>query len=298
MKNDTEFYLSEKKFYINPEKLKFLRYLRQNKKAFVGILMIAFLVVVAVFADLIAQYPYDEMHHYAAYIAPNSEWWFGTDEYGRDIFSRIVYGTRISLLSGIVVSSIAAIIGIPMGLVAGYFGRYIDIVIMRITDVIFTFPALLLALVIAVIMGPGLNTVLIAFSIVYAPQFARVVRSAVLSVKEKEYVEAAIVAGENNRAILFKYVFPNCFGPIIVMYTLFMSFAILAEAAMSFIGLGTQPPTPSWGLILSDGAKYLARVQYYPVFPGLAIMYTVLAFNLFGDGLRDIFDPHLRMERR
>ena len=139
MKNDTEFYLPEKKFYINPEKLKFLRYLRQNKKAFVGILMIAFLVVVAVFADLIAQYPYDEMHHYAAYIAPNSEWWFGTDEYGRDIFSRIVYGTRISLLSGIVVSSIAAIIGIPMGLVAGYFGRYIDIVIMRITDVIFTF---------------------------------------------------------------------------------------------------------------------------------------------------------------
>lgn len=262
----------------------------------IGVLGLAVLLVVvflAIFAGQIA--PFDPAAQPAERLtAPNQTYLFGTDEFGRDVFSRVVWGTRISLYVGVVSVAIALIIGVNLGLISGYYGGWADSIIMRVVDVLFAFPTIILAITITGILGPSLTNATIAIGLVYAPVFARVTRGPVLSVINLDYVEAARTVGASDRRIILRYVLPNIAAPLIVQTTLALSTAILAEAALSYLGLGTQPPAPSWGTMLGTGRKFLELSPWIAIFPGLAIMITVLAFNLMGDGLRDVLDPRLR----
>lgn len=273
-----------------------LRLGRLAKRNPIGVLGLAVLLVVlllAIFAKQVA--PFDPAAQPAERLtAPNQTYLFGTDEFGRDVFSRVVWGTRISLYVGIVSVTIALIVGVTLGLISGYYGSWADSLIMRVVDVLFAFPTIILAITITGILGPSLTNATLAIGIVYAPIFARVTRGPVLSVINLDYVEAARTVGAGDGRIILRYVLPNIAAPLMVQTTLALSTAILAEAALSYLGLGTQPPTPSWGTMLGTGRKYLELSPWIAIFPGLAIMVTVLAFNLLGDGLRDILDPRLR----
>jgi peptide/nickel transport system permease protein len=247
----------------------------------------------AVLADILAPHPAD------AEIArplqpPGGGFPFGTDEFGRDVFSRVIFGSRISLYVGVVATGMALIGGTPLGLVGGYRGGWVDGLIMRVMDVLFSFPALVLAIAITGMMGPSLMHAMIAIGIVYLPVFARVVRGPTLSVRYSEYVQAARALGASDARILVLHVLPNVAAPIIIQTTLCISTVILIEAALSFLGLGTQPPDPSWGTMLSTGRKFMEPAPWVMVYPGAAIMLTVLGFNLAGDGLRDVLDPGLQ----
>jgi peptide/nickel transport system permease protein len=261
-----------------------------------GIVMVVGLILIAALAGLIA--PYDPIANNvrAALQAPSSFYYFGTDRFGRDVFSRVVFGSRLSLFVALVSVSISAVIGVALGLVSGYFRGWIDNLIGRIMDVFFSFPALLLAIGVAAMLGPGLNNAIIAIAVVYSPVFGRVVRGPVLVERGKEYVEAARVMGASSPRIILKHVFPNVLSPLIVQATITLSQAILVEAYLSFLGLGTQPPFPSWGTMLQEGRTFLETAPWMSIFPGLAIMLTVLAFNLLGDGIRDVLDPRSRGE--
>jgi len=256
--------------------------------------VIAILVVVAIIAPTMTPYPPNDQSFRIKLEAPGTEHLLGTDEFGRDVFSRILIGTRVALFVGIVPVVIAVIIGVSLGLVAGYFGGGIDQVLMRVIDVLLAFPWLLLAIGIMAILGPGIQNVVIAVAIVYIPAFARIVRGSVLSIKEKEYVEAARAMGQPTIRILVRHVLANAWAPIIVLSTLSIGQAIIYAAGLSFIGLGTQPPNADWGVMLTSGREYLRDAPWLGFFPGVAILITVLAFNLFGDGLRDALDPRLR----
>ncbi|WP_276946710.1 ABC transporter permease subunit, partial [Haematobacter massiliensis] len=218
----------------------------------------------------------------------------GTDAVGRDILSRLIYGAQYSLFIGIVVVAVALIGGIFIGLVAGYFGGWVDTVIMRVMDVILAFPSLLLALVLVAVLGPGLVNAMIAIAIVYQPHFARLTRAAVMGEKRREYVTAARVAGAGNLRLMFKTILPNCLAPLIVQGTLSFSSAVLDAAALGFLGMGAQPPTPEWGTMLAEAREFILRAWWVVTFPGLAILITVLAINVMGDGLRDALDPKLK----
>jgi peptide/nickel transport system permease protein len=226
--------------------------------------------------------------------APNRDHLLGTDGFGRDALSRLLYGARITVVVAFGVAAGSLVIGVAIGLAAGYVGRLVDTIAMGILDVVLTFPWTLMALAIAAILGPGLWTVFVALVVVYSPILARLTRAVVLSIREMEYVVAARVVGQTGSRIVWRCILPNSSSPLIVQATSIMGFAILAEAAISYVGLGTQPPTPSWGLTLSDGADYMFVAPHLVIYPGLAIAYVVLALNLFGDGLRDILDPRLR----
>lgn len=252
-------------------------------------------VLTAVFAPIIAPYSYDEMHIPDALKPPSSKYLFGTDQYGRDIFSRIVYGSRIALKVGVLVVIIETVIGVSLGLLAGYYGGKIDKVISFITDVFWAMPPLVLALAVVTLLGPGLMNVMIAIAVVSWAQFTRVVRAKSQSLKNMPFVEAGKAIGESDISIMLRYILPNTMGAIIVLSTLALPSAILSTTAMGFLGLGAQPPAPDWGVMLSEGVSYIKTAPWISIFPGLAIVYTVLGFNLLGEGLRDILDPRLKV---
>jgi ABC-type dipeptide/oligopeptide/nickel transport system permease subunit len=275
--------------------------LRSNRSAMIGLFLVVALIVVALAAPVVA--PNDPYRRsLASRLQPGfwakgltTKYVLGTDERGRGIFSRLVYGSRDSLAVGFIAVGIAAGIGILLGLFAGYYGGIVDQAVMRLVDIMFAFPSILLAIAIMAVLGPGLEKAMIAIGIVYTPQMARVVRGSVLSVKEMMYVEAERAIGSGDARIIFLHVLPNVLPPIMVYATLSIASAILDAAALGFLGLGAQPPRPEWGAMLADSRQYLMSGAWWAVtFPGLAIMITVLALNLLGDGLRDAFDPRLR----
>jgi peptide/nickel transport system permease protein len=273
----------------------FLRRLWRSPSALVGLTIITFYVIVAVFAtwlapfSAVAQNPKDRLQ------SPSAQYWVGTDEFGRDIFSRLMFAATNSLTVALIAVSISFIGGTLLGTLSAYIGGWTDNVIMRGVDLLFAFPALLLALAIAAALGPGLRNTVIAIAVVYLPIFARVARGSVLLLKGLEFVEASRSLGVGHARLIFRHILPNAIAPSLVQLSLAFSWAILTEAALSFLGLGTIPPNPSWGSMLSDSRKMMELAPWMAVAPGLAIMFCVLGFNLLGDGVRDILDPHLQL---
>lgn len=270
------------------------RRLLQSKIGIAGLGIIIFLIIVAALAPVIAPYDPFEQDILARYKAPSADHFLGTDEMGRDILSRIIYGSRISLQVGLVSVALALILGVGFGLLAGYYGGKIDMVIMRFMDIMLAFPSILLAIGIVAILGPQLKNAMLAIGIINVPRFARIVRSSVLSIKESEYISAARALGAGDLRIVFKHLLPNAMAPLIVQTTLSIATAILEAAALSFLGLGAQPPSPEWGAMLSDARSSLQKAPWVATFPGLAIIFGVLGFNLLGDGLRDALDPKMK----
>ena len=272
----------------------FLRRALQHRLLMLGSVIIFVLGVVALFGQYIAPYDPTGMDFGARFAPPSPAHLFGTDDFGRDVFSRILYGAAVSFKVAFIAVGISATVGVFLGAAAGFYGRWLDEIIMRLMDILFAFPAVLLAITVMAILGRGVENAMIAIAIVYIPIFARVARGAVISVRGREFVTAARALGQGNTAIIFKHILPNALGPIIVQTSLSLAFAILAEAALSFFGLGTQPPDPSWGRMLSEGRAFLRQAWWMGVFPGLAIMLAVMGFNFVGDGLRDLLDPRMK----
>ncbi|MCI1966431.1 MAG: ABC transporter permease [Oscillospiraceae bacterium] len=271
-----------------------LKRFRRNKAAMFCLSIIVLLGLVALLASIVA--PYDPSYQdYTSVLAqPSAKHWFGADEYGRDILSRIIYGTRVSLSIGIFAQLLASIIGITLGAVAGYFGGIVDSVISRIMEIFSAFPDLIFAMAIMTFMGKGVLNLYIALGLLTWVRTARMIRGAVIQLKEKEYVEASRASGGTSFRIIVKHLIPNCLSTIIVLVTLGIPNAIMYEASLSFLGLGIQPPTPSWGNMISAAQSVIGFLPVYSIMPGIAIMITVIAFNIFGDGLRDALDPKLR----
>jgi len=266
---------------------------RKNRLALVGIIIVIMVVVVAFLAPLIEIHDPLQQNISNRLQTPSWEHFFGTDHLGRDVWSRIVHGSRVALMVGIIAVGIGIIFGTPIGAISGYYRGKVDEVIMRIMDSLLAFPPILMALVVVTILGASLFNTMIAIGVDYIPRFARVIRGSVLSEREKEYVEAGRMVGEANLSILFRQILPNSLSPLIVQSTVFIAYAMLTEAALSFLGLGIQPPNPSWGSMLNEAKLFIESDPYLAIIPGLAISITVLGFNLFGDGLRDILDPRL-----
>ncbi|WP_432757205.1 ABC transporter permease [Consotaella aegiceratis] len=276
---------------LTPRRSRALKKFLSNRPAIVGGLVVVFFVLVAIVAPLIA--PYDPLATSFTAIrkAPSMVHWFGTDELGRDILSRMAYGARASLLAGVVSVAIAVIIGVPFGILAGFFGGWTDMAISRVADAMLAIPFLILAIALAAFLGPSLTNAMIAIGLSGTPIFARLARGQALSVKAEDYVEGARAIGLPNRWILIRYVFPNILPPLIVQGTLTVATAIIAEASLSFLGLGQQPPSPSWGSMLNTAKNFMNQAPWMSLFPGAAIFLLVLGFNLLGDGLRDALDP-------
>jgi len=259
-----------------------------------GLFLVAAIIILAIFAPWIAPKDPLEVNLGQKLLPPSSEHWFGTDEVGRDILSRIIFGTRISLKIGLLVVVIAFPIGTVLGAIAGYVGGMVDQVIMRMTDIFLSFPGIILSMSIAAALGPSIENVLLALAITWWPWYTRIVRSSVLSIKSSEFIESARAIGANPLRILFKDIIPNSIAPASIQASLDLGFVILAAAGLSFIGLGAQPPSPEWGAMLSSSREILRDAWWAATFPGLAILLTVLGFNLLGDGLRDLLDPKNR----
>ncbi|MEK8126685.1 nickel transporter permease [Paenibacillus filicis] len=269
--------------------------LRQNKKAMVGFWMVSVFILVAVFAKWIAPYDPLEQNMDMLLKPPSFHYLLGTDEYGRDILSRMMYGAQISLMIGIVGMLVSLILGMALGTISGYFGGAADMIIMRIMDILMAFPGFLLALAIVSVLGPGMTNLMIAIGIFSVPSFARICRSSVLSLNQKEFIEAAKSMGSGHMRIIFNHVLPNSLAPMIVLSSLRIATAILSASGLSFLGMGAQPPTPEWGMMLNTGREFLRSAPHISLIPGLAIMYVVLGFNLLGDGLRDALDPKMKL---
>lgn len=267
------------------------RAVTHSQKATIGLIMILILLLVALTAPLLARYGVEQIAAGAPFTKPCSAYPFGTDNYGRDVFSRVLIGTRVSLRMAFTVAALSILIGVPLGVIAGFNGGTVGAIIMRIVDVMLCFPWIMVALCVAALIGSGEKVVIISLVFAYVPTFVRLMQGVVLSVKEEEYISAAKVTGESRFATVMKYVIPNCLAPLIVEATLVMSFVVLDEAAISYLGIGVQPPTPSWGVMLNESSQFIWNATYLSILPGIAIAYTVLSINLFGDGLRDILDP-------
>ncbi|MCY1120072.1 ABC transporter permease [Bacillus safensis] len=266
----------------------------QHKLAVIGSVIVFLFLILAIFAPLIAPYGINEQSLGERFSAPSAAHWFGTDDFGRDIFSRVVHGARISLWVGFFSVLGSVILGTLLGLIAGYGGRVLDALISRMFDILLAFPSILLAIAIVSILGPSLQNALIAIAIINVPTFGRLVRSKVLSIKQEEYVLAAKAVGMSHRRIVLRHILPNSMVPVIVQATLAIGTAIIEAAALGFLGLGAQAPSPEWGKMLADARPYLVQAPWTLFFPGIAIMLTVLGFNLMGDGLRDTLDPKMK----
>ena len=273
---------------------------RTNRGAMTGLFVIVFLVLVALLADVLALHSPIELNSNDQLRPPfwadggKLEFLLGTDAIGRDLLSRLMYGARLSLMIGLFAATLSLLVGVMLGLTAGFFTGIVDVAIMRLMDIMLALPSLLLAIVIVAILGPSLVNAMIAVSIVYVPHFTRLTRSAVLTERAKDYVTASRVSGAGLARLMFITVLPNCAAPLIVQATLSISTAILDAAALGFLGLGAQPPTPEWGTMLANAREFIERAWWMVTFPGIAILVTVLSFNLMGDGLRDALDPKLK----
>ena len=277
----------------------FWYYFSQNRGAVMGLVVFSIMVLIAIFAPLIAPHAPDVQYRDALLRPPvfqGGTWDYilGTDAVGRDILSSLMYGARFSLVIGVVVVVLSLVGGITLGLLAGYFRGWVDVVIMRVMDIILAFPSLLLALVLVAVLGPGLVNAMLAIALVLQPHFARLVRAAVMAEHSRDYVTSAKLAGASHFRLMLVTILPNCLAPLIVQATLSFSNAILEAAALGFLGLGAQPPTPEWGTMLATAREFITRAPWVVTFPGLAILITVLAINLVGDGLRDALDPKLK----
>jgi peptide/nickel transport system permease protein len=274
-----------------------LRRVLRSPLTLLGTALVALMVAVALAGPLLAPYPQDAtgaIHMQSMLLPPSATHLFGTDEVGRDIFSRVVLGSRISLLSGVVVVLSACSIGVVIGTIAGYFGGLVDLWLMRLTDVFLTIPALILALAIGAALGSGLVNTMVAISLVWWPGYCRLVRGEVIALRGKPFIEAAVAQGSPRLYVMWRHVLPNCLSPLIVKMSLDIGYAILTTAALGFLGIGAKPPTPEWGGMVADGRQYLPNWWWYSTFPGLAIFMTVFGFNLFGDGMRAVLDPRGR----
>lgn len=277
----------------NTASARVIRQLKNNTRVKVSLGLIILIIGVAILAPVISPYEPNEINLGASLQAPSSQHLLGTDRMGRDILTRIIYGTRISLLVGVIAVGISGLLGVVFGTLAGYYGGYVDGVIMRIVDVLLAFPSILLAIALVAVLGASLFNIMLAIGVVNWVGYARVVRGEFLSLKNKEFVGAARAMGASTFRIIFKHMLPNCIAPIIVMATLGMAGAIITESSLSFLGLGVQPPTPSWGEMLNTGRQIIRQAWWVSTFPGVAIMLAVLSFNILGDGLRDALDPNM-----
>ena len=274
----------------------FFSKLKKNKAALVGLYVLIFFFFVSIFGALDSNYHFLGVNSNATnltdkLLGPSAQYWFGTDHLGRDIFYRILHGMYITLGVGFAATFMAALVGVPIGIIAGYYGGWVDTVIMRLMYILLAFPGILLALAIVSVLGGSTINVTIAIAIGALPQFARIVRGSTLTTKKLEYVDAVRALGARDGKIIFQHILPNIMSPIIVNTTIFIATAILSAAGLSFLGLGVQPPTPEWGAMLNDGRNYMYQAAHITFFPGIMIVIVVLAFNLFGDGLRDALDP-------
>ncbi|RAL27017.1 nickel transporter permease [Thermoflavimicrobium daqui] len=271
----------------------FMRSFLRHRSAVIGSVIILFLILIAIIAPVLTPFEYSAKSNDLMQ-SPSANHWFGTDEMGRDIFTRVIYGARISLWVGFFAVIGSIVLGSLLGLIAGFFGGWRDAVISRIFDILLAFPGILLAIAMVTILGPGINNAMIAIAIINIPTFGRLMRSSVLRIKEEDYVLAAKAMGMKNGRILFHHILPNCWTPIMVQGTLSFATAVIEAAALGFLGLGAQPPEPEWGTMLADSRPFIQTAPWTMIFPGLAIVLTVLGFNLLGDGLRDIFDPRMK----
>lgn len=274
-----------------------LRRLRRNKLALIGALILLIIVIAALFAPLIAPYDYAAQNYDHVAEFPSLSFPFGTDQLGRDMFSRIIYGSQVSLLVGLVSQFIAVVIGVPVGMLAGYFGGKVDMILMRVVDVTYAFPQLLFVILLMSMLGPGLFNIIIALGLTSWVTLARLTRSEFLKLRESEFITAAKSTGISTSRIIWRHLLPNALSPIIVAFTFGIPTAIFAEATLSFIGVGISPPTPSWGQMVGENYQYIQSLWYLAVFPVLAIALTMLGFSFFGDGLRDALDPRNSGER-
>lgn len=267
---------------------------RRNVNFVVGFLMILSLILVAIFAQQIAPYDYDEPHKQDRLQAPNSAYLFGTDDFGRDMFSKVIYGTRITLWVALLGTSIQLFLGVVVGLLCGYFGGWVDRVLLFITDVTWCVPGTILALAVVTVLGKGLTNSIIAISLVGWAGYARTVRAKTMSLRTMAFVETGRAFGESSLSLMFRYILPNIVPSLIVLISNNLPGTIMATTTLSFLGLGSQPPSPDWGLAISQGMNYVHRAQWLSIFPGLALVYTVLGFNILGEGMRDLLDPRLK----
>ncbi len=268
-----------------------LRRLLRRKGAVLGLAVVVLMILLAIFAPFVERYDPLAIDYGAVRKAPSAAHWFGTDENGRDVYARVVWGARASLLAGVISVSIALAIGVPIGLLAGYAGGWLDSLISRFTDAMLAIPFLILAIALAAFLGPSLGNVMVAIGITATPIFIRLTRGQVLATKVEDYVEAARALGNPPLRVALRHVFPNIVPPLLVQATLAIAAAIIAEASLAFLGLGQQPPAPSWGSMLNTSQRFFESAPWMAIWPGAAIFVTVLAFNLFGDGLRDALDP-------
>ncbi len=273
------------------------KYFKKSKVAMFALIILIIIIGIAIFADFIAPYTYFEQDPENKFLGPNVKNLMGTDQLGRDIFSRVVYGARISIEIGFSSVLIASVLGTLIGAYAGFYGGKFDEIIMRIMDIILSIPSLVLAIALAAALGNGMFNLILAVSLSSVPSYAKVVRSGVISIKEKEYIESALVSGANKNRILFVHILPNCLGPIIVQATIGVGTSILSAASLSFIGMGIEAPRPEWGQMLSEARSYIRDYPYMSLFPGLSIAITILLLNIVGDSLRDALDPKLRRSR-